>query len=304
MSVSIVIPAYNAESFLKECIESAFAQSTPVADIVVVDDGSSDRTAEIAATFGSRIKFASIANSGVSHARNLGASLTSGEWLLFLDADDLLLPSGIADLHASVGDAGVAYGMVIQRREPPLEPVLNGFASGSGTPPVPAKNNFRRSQIQTPGSALVKRSLFDQVGGFVTGFEPMEDRDFWIKCGLLEPITFCNKVVLDKRWQPSSHGSQHSKRIYRGMLSKMALRQWSLRQQVDFFWAGSDESFVSDAIKEALYWQAHDILPSLVQRGLSLPGARFWASRAWLRVQRLRLSGHLPPPPVWLPSEF
>ncbi|MEW6118596.1 MAG: glycosyltransferase [Pseudomonadota bacterium] len=85
---SVVIPAYNAEATLARAIESVRIQTWPAHEIIVVDDGSRDTTAEIASGFGTEVKLIRQANSGVSVARNAGAAAASGDWLAFLDADD------------------------------------------------------------------------------------------------------------------------------------------------------------------------------------------------------------------------
>lgn len=298
-SVSIVIASFNSAEFLPGTISSALSLNLPAREIIVVDDGSTDNTPEICTRFGKAIRYVPIKNGGVSAARNHGATLAGGDWLLFLDSDDLLLPAATASLLAEAEKkrAGFAYGMVLERRPPPEPPRHNGFDYCAGDPPHPAQANFIRSAIITPGSAIVRRRLHERIGGFTSGFEPMEDRDYWIKCGLLESAAHCPEVVLDKTWRPGSHGSQHAKRIYRGMLSKMALRAWCAKREVDYTWAGSDRDFVVAALKEALYWRTHDILPALLVQARRHSATGFWYWRT-----KLRLLGCHPQPPAWIPN--
>jgi hypothetical protein len=89
---SVVIPAYNAERTLGRAIRSVLDQTWPAHELIVVDDGSTDLTAEIAQGFGARITLLRQANAGVSAARNAGADRASGDWLAFLDADDWYYP--------------------------------------------------------------------------------------------------------------------------------------------------------------------------------------------------------------------
>ena len=96
---SVIIPNYNNAATLGRALDSVLAQSWPAHEIIVIDDGSSDDSPEVAARYGDRIRYVRQANGGVSAARNAGAALASGNWLAFLDADDTFLPERLA-LHA------------------------------------------------------------------------------------------------------------------------------------------------------------------------------------------------------------
>jgi glycosyltransferase involved in cell wall biosynthesis len=93
--VSILIPAYNAEETIEATIRSALAQTWPEKEIIVIDDGSIDRTAEIATRFVPKVTFVSTENRGLSGAVNLGLQLSKGDYIQELDADDLLVPDKI-----------------------------------------------------------------------------------------------------------------------------------------------------------------------------------------------------------------
>src|SRR3954451_21632885 len=90
--VSIIIPCYNAERWLNESIDSCLRQTYRPLEIVVVDDGSTDKSLQILMSYGSRIKYVTGPNRGGNHARNTGFALTKGEYVQFLDADDYILP--------------------------------------------------------------------------------------------------------------------------------------------------------------------------------------------------------------------
>lgn len=89
---SVIIPAYNAAAFIARAIDSVLAQTWPAEEIIVVDDGSSDATADIVAGYGERVCYLHQDNAGVSAARNAGARAATGDWLAFLDADDWYYP--------------------------------------------------------------------------------------------------------------------------------------------------------------------------------------------------------------------
>lgn len=277
-SISIIIPAYNAAETLPATLESCLRQTLLPQEIIVVDNGSSDTTMEIAKSFGDEVEYIFLANNeGVSRARNMGAERASGKWLLFLDADDQLLPHALEILLTAAENqkAQVIYGMVIERREPPQLARLNGFHFAAGEPPHGAERNFWRCAIATPGSALIKKDLHQKIGGFVTGYEPMEDRDYWIKCGLLEKIAFSDTVVLDKIWRPSSHGSQHSKRIYRSQKAQRALKKWALERALPINWMPKEQQIIKTALDEAVWRRSTDILKPLLEEARKI-GVFHW----------------------------
>ncbi|HVE80880.1 MAG TPA: glycosyltransferase [Candidatus Dormibacteraeota bacterium] len=108
--VSIVIPSYNHSRFLTDAVNSALAQTYRPLEVIVVDDGSTDNTADIAKKFGSKISYIRQTNQGPSAARNKGVAAAKGEYLLFLDADDLLEPGYIEQcLEALAANPQAAY---------------------------------------------------------------------------------------------------------------------------------------------------------------------------------------------------
>lgn len=296
-SVSIIIPAYNSAGFLPATLESCLQQTRPPAEILVIDDGSTDNTGSICEAFGPSVFYERVENGGVSRARNIGARRASGTALVFLDADDVLLPHALHALGTKLEEsgAGMVYGMVIERAEPPGRPRLNGFAFAEGLPPIPAERNFWRGAVITPGSAMVRADLHRTVGGFVSGYEPLEDRDYWIKCGLLAPAAYCDTVVLDKTWRPSSHGSQHAKRIYRGQRAQRDLRGWCQDRGLDDSWMPPDSEILRRALDETLWRREFRILKPL--RDLARHhGLSHWRSALVSAV----LSS---PPPDWIAVE-
>ena len=109
---SVVIPCYNAERWVGEAIESCLSQTYPRVEIIAVDDGSTDGSAEILRSYGGRIHLVSGRNRGGNHARNRGFALSQGEYIQFLDADDYLLPEKLERQVAFLEQSGadVVYG--------------------------------------------------------------------------------------------------------------------------------------------------------------------------------------------------
>lgn len=97
IAISILVPCYNAERWIAQAIESALAQAWPYKEVIVVDDGSTDRSLEAIKSFGGKIRWETGPNRGGNIARNRLLNLSRGEWLQYLDADDYLLPDKIAN---------------------------------------------------------------------------------------------------------------------------------------------------------------------------------------------------------------
>ncbi len=116
-SVSVIIPAYNAERYLAEALASVFGQSRVPEEIIVVDDGSTDRTEEVVRKHGEAIRFLKQPHRGPGAARNLGVESARGEFIAFLDADDLWLPEKLSaqlDLFRTRPNIDMAFGRVRQ----------------------------------------------------------------------------------------------------------------------------------------------------------------------------------------------
>jgi Glycosyl transferase family 2 len=116
MKVTICIPVFNCETWVATAIRSALEQTWPDKEIIVVDDGSTDRSAEICQSFGDRIRFVRQPNQGGNAARNRAAQMAMGEWIQFLDADDYLEPAKVYTQLAvmrSGDDVDVLYGPVV-----------------------------------------------------------------------------------------------------------------------------------------------------------------------------------------------
>lgn len=213
MSVAVIIPAYNAAPYLAATIESVLAQTAPAAQVIVVDDGSKDATAEIAGKYGDAVWCIRQENAGVSEARNHGASQASGDWMLFLDADDLLVPDALARLttRSAEGDFGVVYGQSVYFTEATGERRLHGKGNAEGVVPAASVANFWKSVAATPGAAIIRRDIFERVGGFRREFNTTADRDFWLRAGMLAPFGFVESPVIDKREHDSNMSGDKSR---------------------------------------------------------------------------------------------
>ena len=108
--ISIIIPVYNVELYLGQCIESCLAQTYKNIEVIAIDDGSQDRSATILNDYAqkdSRLKVFNQPNGGTALARNNGISHSTGEWIIFVDSDDFLLPNAVELLYAAIQENGV-----------------------------------------------------------------------------------------------------------------------------------------------------------------------------------------------------
>lgn len=189
-TVSVIIPAYNAQKYLAQAIESVLAQSYPAVECIVVDDGSSDATAAIAAGYGSRISYLRQENGERSRARNRGAQHASGEWLSFLDADDLIAPEKIEREVEALGGAP-GCDLVFSRT---LFVDESGASRGplkiAAPDPDPVRRLFAGNFI-TVNAFLLRRSSFEAVGGFDPALNRAEDWELLLRLALAGSRFLC-----------------------------------------------------------------------------------------------------------------
>lgn len=254
-TVSIVIPAYNAERFLQEAVESALRQTFPPNKLIVVDDGSEDHTYEIAESYGTSVEVVRHRiNKGVSAARNAGAERTNSEWLLFLDADDVLEPNALRSLVSNTVDKryGVIYGGVVEFDPSTGSTRPRGGNNAEGLPPQPAKANFKRAAIVTPGAAIVRHPLHKRIGGF-TKPQPTEDRDYWMKLGVLTGFKYVDDVILRKRAHESQAVRKINQTLVQGLMVQLEYLQWLDEQKIGSGFLGlGKRQIVNEAIVGAI----------------------------------------------------
>ncbi len=153
--VSVIVPIYNGEAFLADCIESVLGQSYPYLELLLADDGSSDRSAEICAQYAlrdARIKFLRLPHSGVSAARNAALAQARGDYFFFLDCDDLLHPEAIGTELRLMQEAGCEIGA------PDLYNVPESFRLDA--PPAPSDPDYLWLSPETA------RAIFTDTGDF------------------------------------------------------------------------------------------------------------------------------------------
>lgn len=209
--VSAVIPAFQAQRTVAAAVESALGQ---VAEVIVVDDGSTDLTAEAAAAAGARVF--RTANRGVAAARNFGIRQADREWLAFLDADDRWLPGAIERKLAVIesGLIGVfARGQFVGEDGRPLRRTPWGRAG------KPSFTELLMEDTIPTSSLLLRRSVLESVGGFDESLTQGADHDLWLRLTLQYPGGLLGLDVIDA--ELTRHSGQVTKDV-----GKM-LRAWS-----------------------------------------------------------------------------
>jgi glycosyltransferase involved in cell wall biosynthesis len=168
--VSVVIPVRNGERFLSEAIASVRRQSRAPLEIVVVDDGSTDGTAALAGTLGADVRLVRQAPAGVAVARNRGVAAARGDFVAFLDCDDVWTD----------GKLGAQVPILLAHAE--IQVAL-GYTRRMWTPDgAPGDVRLTGPEMALHlGAALIRRSLFERVGGFDQAMAPSEDWDWFMR---------------------------------------------------------------------------------------------------------------------------
>jgi glycosyltransferase involved in cell wall biosynthesis len=180
-TISIVVPCYNGAAYLQQSIGSALDQSYAPLEIIVVDDGSTDSSAEIAGSFGPPVRVICQTNQGESAARNHGIAVALGDYLLFLDADDLLDRSALETLANCVArDSGsVALMGCAWFEHDPANPFAKRMPSATTFFPHIIQGNLGPIHCW-----LVPRELVLRVGSFNPSIQQFEDWDLWCQIAL------------------------------------------------------------------------------------------------------------------------
>jgi glycosyltransferase involved in cell wall biosynthesis len=233
--VAIIIPAFNAGRFLAETLQSVKAQRIADWTCVIVDDGSSDDTVQIARKFAEHDERFQVAvqpqNGGVSRARMEGlATLPQTPYLIFLDADDVWLPLTLErllkELEASPQTPAV-HGLasfIDAAGEPNMDPALNDrlrrqvLRDGTVVDAAPVEPTTSQMLatwpcVITPGVVLIRRTAWDASGGWDANLSIGEDWELWYRLALKHPLAFVNEPLIRFRVYGSSSSSNWKRPI-------------------------------------------------------------------------------------------
>ncbi len=200
--ISIVIPCYNQSHFLAEAITSALRQTYEHCEIIVVDDGSKDNTRQVAEQF--PVQYIYQNNQGLPSARNTGVAHSTGEYLVFLDSDDRLLPHALAvgyELLQSCEDCSMVVGN-------------HSFISEKGhwlrncDKDITQQDHYlqllQSNFVENPGCAMYRRNVFEEIGGFNPSLKASEDYEFYLRVARKFKLICHDRVVAEYRLHGSS----------------------------------------------------------------------------------------------------
>lgn len=240
-TVSVVIPCYNAARYILATIASVLAQDIDGLDIIVVDDGSSDGSADLVRASYPQVHVHAQANAGVAAARNCGIGLARGEFIAFVDADDIWLPgklaAQLAQLHAhpECHMNYAAWQVWDSDRPTPTVAELAAVEASAADglrwagPSGWIYPDLLLDCVVWTSTVLARRSLFDDIGRFDTSLRLGEDYDLWLRASQVTPILRVARPFALYRLHAASitralPGDNHRARVIEAALGKWGLR--------------------------------------------------------------------------------
>ena len=195
--ITVIIPSYNRASVLPRAIDSVLAQTLPVDEIIVIDDGSTDETQELLKKLYPQIKIIKQSNKGVSAARNAGINSSSSEWFCFLDSDDSWQPNKLTEqfqaftknpehLICHTNETWYRNGKILNQGK--KHEKLGGHVFQHCLPLC----------VISPSSVIINKQIFDDVGLFDENLPACEDYDMWLRICCKYPVLFLDEALTNK----------------------------------------------------------------------------------------------------------
>jgi glycosyltransferase involved in cell wall biosynthesis len=224
--VSVIIPAYNAERFIDETLESVFKQTHDHLELILVDDGSTDGTGARVRAYGDRVRYIRQVNAGAGAARNRGLAVATGDYIAFLDADDLWRPEKlevqleVAARHPASGlvacDGGRFSGGDVVPGHLLSHWVVDRLAEcGSGELSGRFyRESLRSNPVASPSQMLIPRSVTRAIGPMLTDRNDAEDWDYTLRIALGYPITMHPHPLVRYRVHDASRSGSQGRRQF------------------------------------------------------------------------------------------
>ena len=245
--VSVVIPLYNKQDSIESTINSVLGQSYSDFELIVVNDGSTDRSADIVRQYDDpRIKLLEKINGGVSSARNEGIKSAESEYVAFLDGDDLWEPGFLEEIARMIKDfpdAGIwgtsYYFLEKGVRRTADKPLPNGYYG------IVDNTGWDKAHIFCSSAVCCRKSALEQVGLFDERIAYGEDLDIWWRIMLNYPAAFSNKPLAVYRFDESNRAMTRKKPLERMHINY--LEKYSEYRKIN-------ESFRRFIDKECMWW--------------------------------------------------
>lgn len=232
MTLSVVIPAFNAARFIADAVKSVRRQAAHVQEIIIIDDGSTDDTGQVIAGLGDDIKYVRQQNAGPSEARNRGIAMASAPLVAFLDADDVWTENKtseqLAVLQANPGLGLVASDMaeidiageIITPSVLAAHGLLPFFQALNGAPVPQAVRRLVEKNFIPTGTVIARRDLLVELGGFQPDIRYGEDLELWARIAARAPVVCLPRVHMLRR-QHGSNATQATAPMLRDLVKVM-----------------------------------------------------------------------------------
>jgi len=208
-TVSVIIPTYNRGHTIAQALQSVQEQSINALEIIVIDDGSTDNTSALIKKEFPEVKLYRQSNHGVSHARNRGIELASGNWIAFLDSDDAWYPG---KLEAQIKE--LERNPKVRLCHSDEHWIRNGRRVNQRLRHEKRGGHIYQHCLPlcaiSPSAALIHASVFIDIGYFDEELPACEDYDFWLRLTAVEPVVFCDVPLVIKH---GGHKDQLSRKF-------------------------------------------------------------------------------------------
>ena len=239
--VSVIMPAFNTAAYIAESIDSVLEQDYPNLELIVVDDGSTDGTVEIVRSYGDRLTLLTQQNQGAAVARNAGIAAATGEYIAFIDSDDVWLPGKVTaqvlymQQHPEIGfthtrflswkpDANGAFPPPAEMAKPqmPVREAPGVVAEGSGW----VYNQLLMKSLSHTITVMMRRQLVDEVGDFDPQLKRGQDYDYWIRASRLSEYRQLDRVTALYRLHGAGCITRYPDVNYEVEVVQRALARW------------------------------------------------------------------------------
>ena len=212
LSISVVIPAFNAASYIKNAIDSVLLQTLKPQEIIIIDDGSSDNLEQVIAPYKSYVKYYKQENSGVAIARNLGVNYAKSKWVAFLDADDIWHKNKLS-IQARVVESSLSKNISIICTEYQFVNSVDQLALNS----QPTDFSYKKIEINTllnkpylaTPTVIINKQLFEVIGGYNEVLHTAEDLDLYLRLVMVGDVIKVYCELTHCLVSPTSLTSRH-----------------------------------------------------------------------------------------------